>query len=257
MDDLFRHANKYSMLENDVHATIQQILVTGQSAKNDAIRSSKPSNQRKPPSRGQGNQRQPNLSSLIPFTISYEKLLPMILKLSDFRWPKPLKADPAKRNHNRKCAYHKEHGHTTEQCRSLYYLVKKLIRAGHLKQYVRSGVTGRETSQNQTSATPSTLIALRALINYIHGGPLDEEYSSKRKRQRMLLAALVREYVSSIRPGLTNGNTHPIDGTIIFPLVNPVRILQPHRDALILSFGIGDFDVRQILVDPSSSMDLL
>lgn len=29
MDDLFRRANKYSMLENDVRATTQQILVIG------------------------------------------------------------------------------------------------------------------------------------------------------------------------------------------------------------------------------------
>lgn len=128
----------------------------------------------------------------------------MILKLSDFRWPEPLKADPTKRDHNRKCAYHKERKHTMEQCRSLHYLVKKLIRAGHLKQYVRSRVTGGETSQNQASTTPSALVALRAVINYIHGGPLDEEYNSKQKRQRLLLAASVHECVSSIRPGLTN-----------------------------------------------------
>ena len=34
-------------------------------------------------------------------------------------------------------------------------------------------------------------------------------------------------------------------------------ILQPHQDAFILSLGIGDFDVRRILVNPSSSADLL
>ena len=33
--------------------------------------------------------------------------------------------------------------------------------------------------------------------------------------------------------------------------------MQPHRDALILSLGIGDFDVRQILIDLGSSIDLL
>ncbi|KAL6331337.1 hypothetical protein AAG906_011274 [Vitis piasezkii] len=37
----------------------------------------------------------------------------------------------------------------------------------------------------------------------------------------------------------------------------PTRILQPHRDAIILSLEIGDFDVRRILVDPGSSADLV
>ena len=62
----------------------------------------------------------------------------MIQDLSDFKWPEPIKTDPMKQDRNRKCAYHKDHGHTTEQCRSLHYLVEKLIKAGHLKQYICS-----------------------------------------------------------------------------------------------------------------------
>ena len=144
-----------------------------------------------------------------------------------------------------------------EQCRSLHYLVERLIKAGHLKQYVRSEARVWDTSQSCDSRTSRAPVAPRAVINYIHGEPLDEEYDSKRKKQRLLRAASVRERVNSIRPGLTCGSAHPIDGTIIFPLVDPIRILQPHCDALILSLGIGDFDVRRILVDPDSSANLL
>ena len=53
----------------------------------------------------------------------------MIRELFDFRWLESLKEDPTKRYHSKKCAYHKEHGHTTEQCSSLHYLVEKLIKA--------------------------------------------------------------------------------------------------------------------------------
>ena len=105
--------------------------------------------------------------------------------------------------------------------------------------------------------TPSAPIALRAIINYNHGESLDEEYNFERKRQRLLQVALVRECVSSIRPGLASGSAHLIDGTIFFSLIDLIRILQPHRDALILSLRIGDFDVRQILVDLGSLTDLL
>nr|CAN65668.1 hypothetical protein VITISV_022190 [Vitis vinifera] len=163
----------------------------------------------------------PELPPLTPFSISYEKLLPMIQDMSDFRWPKPLRTDPSQRDHSKKCAYHKEHGHTTETCRSLHYLVEKLIRAGHLKQYLR--VDAR--------AAP------KAIINYINGGPLDDEYDSKWKRQRLLRAASVRERVNSIRLGITGGGPRPIDETIIFPSVDLTRILQPHRDTLILHMG--------------------
>ena len=70
-------------------------------------------------------------------------------------------------------------------------------------------------------------------------------------------AASVLEHVNSIWPGIVGRGPRPIDGTIIFPPVDPTRILQPHRDALILSLKIGDFDVRRILVDPGSSVDLV
>ena len=73
----------------------------------------------------------------------------------------------------------------------------------------------------------------------------------------LLRATSVRELVNSFQPGLDDGGIRPIDGVITFPPVNPNRVLQPHQDTLILTLGISDFNVRQILVDPSSSADLL
>ena len=146
MDDLFRCANKYSMLEDDVCTTTQQILVTEQPARNDAARSFKPSSQQRPSNSDKVSNVSQIHPHLHPLLCHKKKLLPMIRELFDFRWPKPLKEDPAKRYHSRKCAYHKEHGHTTEQCSSLHYLVEKLIRAEHLKQYIRLGAKGGETS---------------------------------------------------------------------------------------------------------------
>ena len=56
---------------------------------------------------------------------------------------------------------------------------------------------------------------------------------------------------------MADGGIHPINGVITFPPVDLNRVLQPHQDALILTLGISNFDVRQIFVDPSSSIDLL
>ncbi|XP_034708977.1 uncharacterized protein LOC117932040 [Vitis riparia] len=257
MDDLFRHASKYSMLEDDARAATQQILVARQASRSGVERSAKLSDRPRPSGRRQKEQSCPELPPLTPLSISYENLLPMIQDMSDFRWPGPLRTDPSKRDHSKKCAYHKEHGHTTETCRSLHYLVEKLIRAGHLKQYLHSDARGRDASRNHNSGTPRVPTALKAIINYINGGPLDEEYDSKRKRQRLLRAASVCERVNSIGPGIIGEGPHPINGTIIFPPVDPTRILQPHRDALILSLEMGDFDVRRILIDPGSSTDLV
>ncbi|RVX19898.1 Transposon Ty3-I Gag-Pol polyprotein [Vitis vinifera] len=148
MDDLFRRANKYSMLEDDVRAATQQVLVTGRASRDDADRHAKP------PDR-----------------------------------PKP--------------------------------------------------VDRRRTGRVVRIGRPS------------------HPYPCRGKGRNCCEAASIRERINSIRPGLTGEGPRPIDGTIIFPPVDPTRTLQPHRDALILSLEIGDFDVRRILVDPGSSADLV
>ena len=44
--------------------------------------------------------------------------------------------DLASRNQSLYCTYHKEKGHTTEQCRVLKDHLEQLIKAGHLKEFV-------------------------------------------------------------------------------------------------------------------------
>ncbi|RVX21423.1 hypothetical protein CK203_001725 [Vitis vinifera] len=146
MDDLFRRANKYSMLEDDVQATTQQVLVAGQTSRSGVERSAKLLDRPRPSDRRQEGPSRPERPPLTPLSISYEKLLPMIQDMSDFRWPRPLGTDPSKRDHSKRCAFHKEHGHTTETCRCLQCLVERLIKAGHLKQYLRSDAGSRNAS---------------------------------------------------------------------------------------------------------------
>ncbi|XP_034672472.1 uncharacterized protein LOC117904054 [Vitis riparia] len=245
------------MLEDDVRAATQQVLVAEQASRGGAQRSAKLPDRPRSSDRRQEGPSRSEMPLLTPLSISYEKLIPVIQGMSDFRLPRPLGMDPSKRDHSKKCAFHKEHGHTTEECRCLHYLVERLTKAGHLKQYLRSDAGGRDASRNHNFGAPTASAAPKAIINYINGGPSDEEHDSKRKRQRLLREALVRERTNSIRPGITGRGPRPIDGTIIFPPVDPTRILQPHRDALILSLEMGNFDVRRILVDPGSSTDLV
>ncbi|RVW52933.1 hypothetical protein CK203_072727 [Vitis vinifera] len=226
MDDLFRRANKYSMLEDDVRAATQQVLVDGQASRSGTERSAKPPDQPRPLDRRQEGPSRPERPPLTPLSISYEKLLPMIQGLSDFRWPRPLGTDPTKRDHSKRCVFHKEHGHTTEECRCLITW-SKAHKGGNLKQYIRSEAGGRDASQNHNSGAPRASAAPKAVINYINGGPSNEEYDSNEKRQKLLRGASVRERVKSIRLGLIGGGPRPIDGTIIFPPVDPTRTLQP------------------------------
>ncbi|KAJ9709925.1 hypothetical protein PVL29_001418 [Vitis rotundifolia] len=90
MDDLFRRVSKYSMLEDDVRAATQQILVAGQASRSGVERNAKLPDRPRSSGRRQEEQSRPERPPLTPLSISYEKLLPMIQDLSDFRWPGPI-----------------------------------------------------------------------------------------------------------------------------------------------------------------------
>ena len=57
--------------------------------------------------------------------------------------------NPKKQNHNLYCQYHQDHGHTTEDCRSLWDHLDQLVREGKLKQLLHhsSGLGGQTTSR--------------------------------------------------------------------------------------------------------------
>ncbi|RVX18519.1 hypothetical protein CK203_006774 [Vitis vinifera] len=125
-----------------------QVLVAGRPSRSNAERNTKPPDRPKPSDRRQEGPSRPEMPHLTPLSISYEKLLPMIHGLSDFKWPRPIGTDPSTRDRSRRCAFHKDHGHTTETCRAFQFLVERLIKAGHLKQYLRSDNGGRDASQH-------------------------------------------------------------------------------------------------------------
>ncbi|RVW12218.1 hypothetical protein CK203_084298 [Vitis vinifera] len=79
MDDLFRRANKYSMLKDDVRAAPNRSWLpdnqpgtTRQEIPDLRIKNHEQQSQSEPP-------------PFTPFTVSYEKLLPMIRELFEFR----------------------------------------------------------------------------------------------------------------------------------------------------------------------------
>ena len=64
--------------------------------------------------------------------------------------------NPEKRNRNLYCQYHQDHGHTTEDCRSLWDHLDQLAREGKLKQLLHhtSGLGGQTTSQSKREIPP-------------------------------------------------------------------------------------------------------
>ena len=73
----------------------------------------------------------------------------------------------------------------------------------------------------------------------------------------MLRATSVRARVNTISDRGDVTVVLPVDDPISFPPINPMRVITPHYDALILTVCINSFDVHRVRVDPGSVADLL
>ena len=170
-----------------------------------------------------------------------------------------MRAGPDQHNISLRCDYHRDHGHETNQCQSLKFLVEKLIRAGHLRRYLREPTRGAAAATTAGGAVAEIEQAPgpRSTINFILGGPADNQYQSKKQRRRMLRTASVRAKVNIISDRGDVPAVLLVDGPISFPPINPTRVITPHYDTLILTVCINSFDVHRVLIDPGSATDLL
>ena len=186
MEELYRRADKYSTLEENIRAASQTVMITTQSIK-PATKShleqkgSQSKGQKRPQEQPEKKREPPQF---IPLNISYDWLLPLIKDHPDFKWPPPMRANPDQRNRSLRCDYHRDHDHETNHCQGLKFLVERLIQTGHLKRFIWEPA-------RETEITPAADIAIaatehpsesRPTINIVLGGPIDDQYRSKRQR---------------------------------------------------------------------------
>ena len=137
-------------------------------------------------------------------------------------------------------------------------MVEKLILASHLRGYIREPTRRAKTAPAiERIATSYELPSEpRPTINYILGGPTNDQYQSKHQRRKFLRAAIVRARVNTINtPG--SSKTIQVDVPISFAPIDPSKVITLHHNALVLTLCINNFDVHRVLVDPGSAANLL
>ena len=82
----------------------------------------------------------------VAFKEPVHKIVDRIKNEPFFRWPNKMGGDPFRRNQNLYCTYHRDKGHTTEQCWVLKDHLGQLVKAGYLKEFV---VDPRNQGANQ------------------------------------------------------------------------------------------------------------
>ena len=166
-------------------------------------------------------------------------------------FPGKLKSDPSKRSRNKYCRFHRDHGHDTAECYDLKQQIEAFIREGRLQKFVSKEKTDaniREQAPRRDNEHPRPPIGE---IRMIMGGTATT--SSSRKAQKTYLRMVQNIQLTGSVPKIARRKS-PIIG---FSEEDARHLHHPHNDALVVSVRVGDYNVYQVLVDNSSSANIL
>ncbi|KAK3000332.1 hypothetical protein RJ639_022447 [Escallonia herrerae] len=201
------------------------------------------------PERGNSNEAKRSRATLpksfTPLNTSQGHILNQVKSQNILKWPKPMRGPADKRDSQLYCHFHKDHGHTTDECKVLQREIENLITKGHLKQFIKANDRQQNGRRNQRR-TEETQPKDPPVINTISGGPSARGLSSSSRKA----------YARHVN--LTQGSAkRPRTSTSLeFNDVDLDGISLPRDDALVITLRVDAFNIKRFLVDTGSSADI-
>ncbi|XP_065617013.1 uncharacterized protein LOC136062168 [Quercus suber] len=162
------------------------------------------------------------------------------------KWPEKLKGDPNKRNRNKYCRFHKDHGHDTDEWFDLKQQIENLIRQGKLINFLGRDHKDEKLKGKVQESSRQPLGQIKVII----GGSLAERSS---KTKKAYLKEVQSVQLSRRSPRAKSMDEQPIT----FTDEEAERIHHPHDDAIVIALLIADYTTRRVLIDNGSSADIL
>ncbi|XP_021602047.1 uncharacterized protein LOC110607270 [Manihot esculenta] len=87
--------------------------------------------------------------AIIPLNAFRAEVLIAVQDKEFLQWPKPMKAEANWRDPHKYCQYHRTHGHDTNDCYQMISEIERLIKRGHLRNFVKKP-EGERPQRNPT-----------------------------------------------------------------------------------------------------------
>ncbi|GAV88104.1 hypothetical protein CFOL_v3_31527 [Cephalotus follicularis] len=168
MADLLRRAERYVNAEEEMAATKQKTPWSGHQEEKGGHSRNAPERKKKRKERSdlskedlrhklsrqesssRGGAPIPSYNHFAPLLDTHTRILAEEQDKVPIQWPKKMRSPAEKRNTEKYCCYHHDHGHDTEECRQLKNQIEDLIRKGHLSKYVhRDAPQGRREQRRE------------------------------------------------------------------------------------------------------------
>ncbi|XP_065624076.1 uncharacterized protein LOC136065188 [Quercus suber] len=175
-----------------------------------------------------------------------EQVLMQIKDDPSLKQPEKMKGDPNKRNRNKYCHFHRDHGHDTNECFDLKQQIENLIKQGKLRNFLGRDHKDEKLKAKMEEPSRPPLREIRVII----GGNLAGQ-SSKSRKTYMKVVQNVQLSRRSPRTRTTE------EQAITFMDEDADRVHHPRDDAIVITSLIADYTTRRVLVDNGSSADIL
>ncbi|XP_074356250.1 uncharacterized protein LOC141695949 [Apium graveolens] len=139
-----------------------------------------------------------------------------------------MQTPPESRPYIRQCDYHETHGHKTENCLSLKYFIDEQVKKGNLNKYLV-----RDNNQREEGPRKG-----KTIVNMVLGG---SHFPPRRPDfgEEVLSIQSLPEVVISF-------SSNDYEG-----------VITNHNEALVVTLDICDNEVRRMLIDNDSSVNIL
>ena len=196
-----------------------------------------------------------------PLTASVSQVLREVRNEQFLRWPTQMKSDPSTRDNTKYCEFHRDYGHSTDDCIQLKREIEFLIRREYLRRFISSESQPQNQAQNQapaqqpppppcqaTTQHQQPLGEIQVILGGFAGG--GESSSARKAHLRSIRSAEIGEIQAvSKQPRL--------DTSITFSDSDLEGCQHPHDDPLVVRAVVANKTVHRVLVDNGSSADII
>ncbi|XP_074328083.1 uncharacterized protein LOC141665997 [Apium graveolens] len=196
---------------------------------------------------------QPRFAEYARLNAIRSQILMEIEKDKDFKWLKPLRGDPEKRDKSRYCRFHKDVGHNTGDCRKLKDEIEYLIRRGKFGRFTKGEEAGGQKRDNDRrdddrrgNDRDRNPQPRGPVINMISGPTTTGTTRNSRK-------AYAREVMSIVGEPSKRSKS---EMTLEFGDPDLEGLKFPQDDPLVITPIIVNCPVMRVLVDNGASVDI-
>ncbi|XP_073152949.1 uncharacterized protein [Henckelia pumila] len=208
----------------------------------------------------------------VPLNARLTDILVVAEKQGLLQPPRPMKDNPKRLKSDKYCHFHKDKGHSTEDCYSLRTKIEKLIKRGYLKDFVSKShhqQRDNKTYEDRRNREPPKNhekqgnhngdfhenMPTGGVIVVITGGPACGD--SNRARKTLLRNASRGNHYPHPNQAQVVCEISKISKEMTFTESDREYPLVEHNDALVVSATISNFWVKKMLVDSGSSADII